>query len=242
MFRTRRLAFTLIELLVVIAIIAVLIGLLLPAVQKVRDAASRLRCTNILKQLGLGLHSFHNVNNAFPAAVYNYRVTDTSEKDNRLWKSWMTMILPYIEQEALWKDTEAKNNGAPPPPQSNTYPSFPIANNWYPWDRSQRFLGLSTPLDVLRCAADPRQQLATLVPGNPGQPPNIKVAFTGYIGVSGPDFWAWSRQPQNSFYRALTPGILVATNKFDNTSRELPVTNRGVPISAVTDGLSNTLM
>jgi prepilin-type N-terminal cleavage/methylation domain-containing protein/prepilin-type processing-associated H-X9-DG protein len=243
MIRIRRSAFTLIELLVVIAIIAVLIGLLLPAVQKVRDAASRLRCTNNLKQIGLGLHNFHDVNGAFPAGVYNYRVSATTEKDSRLWKSWMAVILPYVEQDNLWKATEATNNGAPPPPISDTYGN-PVWNNWYPWDRSGRFTALGTPLSVYRCAADKRQDLATIVPGTPGATPDIKVAFTGYLGVSGPDFYAWSKAPQNSFYQREAPGILVATNKYDPalSNREERVSNRGVKIAAVTDGLSNTLL
>jgi prepilin-type N-terminal cleavage/methylation domain-containing protein/prepilin-type processing-associated H-X9-DG protein len=99
---SRPAAFTMIELLVVIAIIAVLLGLLVPAVQKVREAAARLQCQNNLKQIGLALHNHHDAQQSFPPGYFALASYSDGATDTAPGWGWGAFLLPYIEQDNLY--------------------------------------------------------------------------------------------------------------------------------------------
>ncbi len=155
----RRAGFTLIELLVVISLLGILLGLLLPAVQKVRAVAVRIQCANNLKQIGLALHQYHDASGTLPAGVTSRRRTEPLPR-----MSWLTRLLPYVEQEPLWRYTLA---------------AYDYSRRPY---RNPPHLGLATPIALYSCPLDSRAQTP--------QPThrNYVVALTSYVGVLGTEF------------------------------------------------------
>ena len=203
-------AFTLIELLVVIAIIAILIGLLLPAVQKVREAAARAKCSNNIKQIGLGLHNYHDAVGQLPPAYAA-----------KTGLSWHVLILPYVEQDNLYKLFD----------QTNASNSHTITGRNIPH-------GLQK-INVYLCPSSPLTEQAFGAPNNSnatgdqinGQP----AAIPHYYGVSGPRGTNPASGAAYPVVGNLHEGVPVAAS--GTFQRDGKITLQGIP-----DGTSNTLV
>ncbi len=161
----RRSGFTLIELLVVIAIIAVLIGLLLPAVQKVREAAARMSCTNNLKQIGLSLHGYHDQNGALPPGC-RPDLTATGQPQASWGSSWKVFILPFMEQ-------------------GNIYNKFVFQNSSGFGNSSNTQWVNNITIKPYRCPSSPLPDFSPY--GNPGSVFQMFTSYTGIAGSTGPN-------------------------------------------------------
>lgn len=218
----KRRGFTLIELLVVIAIIAILIGLLLPAVQKVRDAANRIKCSNNMKQMGLAIHNYHDTYGNLPQGVVTTSGSSATGPNFQPYWSWMALIMPFWEQDNLYR-------------QADSWARSGTAANYQYWPWGGFWLSPQTPanpamgviVQTLKCPGDSRQSRTLPGPqwGGIGD-----VAFTGYLGVSGgisAELGAESDATKSA--------------KFGIFTKEF---SKGYfcRLADVTDGLSNTLM
>jgi prepilin-type N-terminal cleavage/methylation domain-containing protein/prepilin-type processing-associated H-X9-DG protein len=235
--RKQRGGFTLVELLVVIAIVAVLIGLLLPAVQKVREAASRIKCANNLKQLALACHSYHDVAGHLPR---NYFLPHTDPPRNLPFfkGSWLVPLLPYVEQDNLYR--------AIPDLNVPGVDSIQLA---------VRSGALPRRLALLRCPSDPYDPAALVSNYAGSSGPQCSVGFCGYDPYQKycngtAQYGQWMPQPVNT-YPGYGPSINYGGVPTDPSGLGLSAADvRGlfgrfgpaIRLADATDGTTNTLL
>ncbi len=211
---TKRTAFTLIELLVVIAIMGILIGLLLPAVQKVREAASRTSCTNNLKQIGLGLHNYHDANQCLPPGYVATAPSGDPNFSTAPGWGWAAFLLPYIEQNALYNQVQGAI-------QSNT----PITDPSVASAIQARISIYVCPSDLTPRTAFPVYSLA----GNTSYPLVYAEGAPGNV-LAGPSSYAAcvGRDEDSDADGVTGSGVFYCNSKTKFTD--------------VSDGLSNTIL
>jgi prepilin-type N-terminal cleavage/methylation domain-containing protein/prepilin-type processing-associated H-X9-DG protein len=192
--RRSRSAFTLIELLVVIAIIAVLIGLLLPAVQKVREAGNRIKCTNFLKQMALAVHNYHDAFGLFPFGKGpDYRTIVPGAPVYPRW-SPHALMLPYLEQDNLYKSIDFNF-----PPETPGMEG-PVINFMPAWQNPNRVNAAAsrTVVPVFLCPSD--RAPSGDWPGQNNYLANLGTTFLCDLSESLPSTIAPGERPTGPFY------------------------------------------
>jgi prepilin-type N-terminal cleavage/methylation domain-containing protein/prepilin-type processing-associated H-X9-DG protein len=241
--RLRR-AFTLIELLVVIAIIAVLVGLLLPAVQKVREAAARMQCSNNAKQIGLALMNYSSSFNTFPPASQLPYVTSpsidlcldlrTKSGQNPFGPNWAVVLLPFIEQNNLYNQSGASGYPGFSPVPSDKKGNIVVT---LPFNLSWMAIG-GTPVKTYLCPSDPYNQMPYLDPTTgPIGGPATGWARGNYGVTCG--YEDYDHQNGGASYKTSAAGI---PQQNGMVSSPVMATNYGARITEIIDGTSNTIM
>jgi prepilin-type N-terminal cleavage/methylation domain-containing protein/prepilin-type processing-associated H-X9-DG protein len=219
--RSSRQGFTLIELLVVIAIIAVLIGLLLPAVQKVRESAASAQCTNNLHQIGIALHSYHDNNGTFPPGHYVVGPLGDGGNNCTYFANWAILILPYIEQDNLYKqyNNNVRNTAAVNQPVAQQYVSVYTC----PSDINARMVMSPETTVNGQTAADNAKYMTG--------------SYRGMAGVSATGFDQWAGYPSEVIVNLARGAGLRGLLHTDGPATGL----NGERMVGIKDGTSNTL-
>jgi prepilin-type N-terminal cleavage/methylation domain-containing protein len=214
----RRAGFTLIELLVVIAIVGVLVSMLMPAIQKIRESANRMVCQSNLRQIGIALHGYHTTKGVFPPGYTDLNTDPSSTPDNDLgpgW-GWCSYLLPYVEQDNLCEQIDFSQGVG-------------LGSNAAP---------CQTRIPIFQCPSDPVQQNFNIWTFHGSwQMTSIVVAHGNYVGCNG-----WEECFDNAGGNAQGGGSDGLSGPLGQAGVGLFYRNSRTRIESVLDGMSNTII